>query len=49
MKFGVIPEALFVGAESLIRMNLGDTLDESLYRAADFFIPGNQTDYADAA
>ena len=37
MKFGVIPEALFVGAESLIRMNLGDTLDESLYRAADFF------------
>ena len=47
MKFGVIPEALFVGAESLIRMNLGDTLDESLYRAADLFIPGNQTDYAD--
>ena len=47
MKFGVIPEALFVGADSLIRMNLGDTLDESLYRAADFFIPGNQTDYAD--
>ena len=47
MKFGVIPEALFVGADSLIRMNLGDTLDESLYRAADFFIAGNQTDYAD--
>jgi hypothetical protein len=47
MKFGVIPEALFVGADSLIRMNLGDTLDESLYRAADFFISGNQTDYAD--
>jgi len=47
MKVGVIPEALFVGADSLIRMNLGDTLDESLYRAADFFISGNQTDYAD--
>ena len=40
MKFGIIPEALFVGADSLIRMNLGDTLDESLYRAADFFISG---------
>ena len=47
MKYGVIPEALFVGAEALIRMNMGDTLDEALYRASDIFIRGNQTDYAD--
>jgi len=47
IKYGVIPEALFVGAEALIRMNMGDTLDEALYRASDIFISGNQTDYAD--
>ena len=47
MKFGVIPEALFVSADSLIRMGMGDTLDESLLRAADYLIPGNQTRKAD--
>ena len=47
MKFGVIPEALFVSADSLIRMGMGDTLEESLLRAADYLIPGNQTRKAD--
>jgi len=47
MKFGVIPEAIFVAGESLIRMGMGDTLSESLLRASDYLLPGNQTKMAD--
>ena len=47
MKFGVIPEAIFVAGESLVRMGMGDTLDESLLRASDYLLPGNQTKMAD--
>ena len=47
VKFGVIPEAIFVAGESLVRMGLGDTLGESLLRATDYLLPGNQTRKAD--
>tara|TARA_R110002020_G_scaffold82374_2_gene203951 strand:+ start:103 stop:2391 length:2289 start_codon:yes stop_codon:yes gene_type:complete len=47
MKFGVIPEAIFVAGESLVRMGMGDTLSESLLRASDYLLPGNQTKMAD--
>ena len=47
LKFGIVPEALYVGADSLIRMGYGDTFKEAGLRAADFFIPGDQTQEAD--
>ena len=47
LKFGVIPEAIFVTGESLIRMGMGDTLNESLLRATDYLLPGNQSKTAD--
>ena len=47
LKFGVIPEAIFVAGESLVRMGMGDTLNESLLRATDYLRPGNQTKKAD--
>ena len=47
VKFGVIPEAIFVAGESLVRMGMGDTLNESLLRATDYLLPGNQTRKAD--
>ena len=43
MKFGVIPEALFVAGESLVRMGMGDNLDEAFLRATDYLRPGDQT------
>jgi len=47
LKFGIVPEALFVGADSLIRVGFGDTFKEAGLRAADFFIPDDQTRDAD--
>ena len=47
MKFGVIPEALFVAADSLVRVGMGDSLNESLLRASDYLLPGNQTKKAE--
>tara|TARA_X000001388_G_scaffold32626_1_gene23051 strand:+ start:33 stop:2342 length:2310 start_codon:yes stop_codon:yes gene_type:complete len=47
LKFGVIPEAIFVTGESLVRMGMGDTLNESLLRATDYLLPGNQSKTAD--
>ena len=47
MKFGIIPEALFVAGESLVRMGMGDTLDEALLRSIDWITPGDQTRKAD--
>tara|TARA_R100000655_G_scaffold9838_1_gene24222 strand:+ start:600 stop:2933 length:2334 start_codon:yes stop_codon:yes gene_type:complete len=47
LKFGVIPEAIFVAGESLVRMGMGDTLNESLLRATDYLLPGNQSKTAD--
>ena len=47
LKFGIVPEALFVGADTLVRMGYGDTFKEAGLRAADFFIPGDQMQEAD--
>jgi hypothetical protein len=47
LKFGILPEALYVGADSLIRMGYGDTFKEAGLRAVDFFIPGDQMQEAD--
>jgi len=47
LKFGIVPEALYVGADSLIRVGFGDTFKEAGLRAADFFIPGDQMQEAD--
>ena len=47
LKFGIVPEALYVGADSLIRMGFGDTFEEAGLRAVDFFIPGDQMQEAD--
>ena len=46
IKFGVIPEAMFVTGESLLRMGLGDTKEEAFYRASEYLLPGNQTEKA---
>ena len=29
-KFGIIPEAIFIGADTLIRAGMGDTFDEAV-------------------
>ena len=47
LKFGVIPEAIFVTGESLVRMGMGDTFNEAFLRATDYLRPGNQTKEAD--
>ena len=47
LKFGIVPEALFVGADSLIRVGLGDTFEEAGLRASDYLLPGDQTKEAD--
>jgi len=38
MRFGVIPEAMFIGAESLVRMGMGDTLSEASKQAVGFYL-----------
>jgi len=47
LKFGVIPEAIFVAGESLYRMGMGQRLDVSLLKAVDYLLPGNQGKLAD--
>jgi hypothetical protein len=47
LKFGVLPEALFVAGESVIRMGMGDSLPEAILRASEYLLPGNQTKLAD--
>ena len=47
MKFGVIPEALFVAADSAIRMGMGDNLNEAFLRASDYLRPGDQAKQAE--
>jgi hypothetical protein len=48
-KFGVVPEAIFVAGESLLRVGMGDTLDEAFLRATDYLRTGDQTLEADAS
>ena len=47
VKFGVLPEALFVAGESILRAGMGDTLPEAILRASEYLLPGNQTKIAD--
>ena len=45
-KYGIIPEALFVTGESLIRIGLGDNPKEALLQALEYLLPGDQTKIA---
>jgi len=47
MKYGIVPEALYVAADSLVRVGMGDSLNESLLRASEYLLPGNQTKKAE--
>ncbi|MEK9779786.1 MAG: hypothetical protein VW448_06525, partial [Gammaproteobacteria bacterium] len=47
IKFGVIPEALYVGADSLVRLGLGDSFKEAGLRASEYLLPGDQTKIAE--
>ncbi len=47
MKFGIIPEAMYVAADSLIRVGMGDTFAEAGLRASDYLLPGDQTKTAE--
>ena len=47
MKFGIIPEAMYVAADSLIRVGMGDTFKEAGLRASDYLLPGDQTKAAE--
>jgi len=38
-KYGIIPEAVLIGAETAIRTGLGDTFGEALLRASDYITP----------
>ena len=47
MKFGVIPEAMYVAADAAIRLTLGDKPTEALLRASEYLLPGDQTKRAE--
>ena len=49
MKFGVIPEAMFLAGESLLRVGMGDTLPEAFLRSIDYFVKGDKTAEAQAS
>ena len=46
-KFGVIPEAIFIGADTLLRTGMGDTLDEAFKRATDLYRTDKSYEQAD--
>ena len=47
MKFGVIPEALYVSAETALRLGMGDNLNEAFLRATEYLRFGDQTKQAE--
>ena len=47
MKFGIIPEAMYVAADSAIRLTMGDKPTEALLRASEYLLPGDQTKLAE--
>ena len=49
VKFGVVPEAIFVAGESLLRIGMGDTFEVDFKRATDYLRTGDQTLEADAS
>jgi hypothetical protein len=48
-KFGVLPEAIIIGADTLIRTGMGDTLNEAFLRASDFYRTDDAYEQADAS
>ena len=46
-KYGILPEAGFLGADYLVRTQLGDSPKEAFLRATDFYRPGDQTKEAE--
>jgi len=47
MKFGIIPEAMYVAADATIRLTMGDKPTEALLRASNYVLPGDQTKLAE--
>ncbi len=47
MKFGIIPEAMYVAADATIRLTMGDKPIEALLRASEYLLPGDQTKLAE--
>jgi len=47
MKFGILPEAMYVAADSTFRLAMGDSAIESLLRASEYLLPGDQTKLAE--
>ena len=48
-KFGVLPEAIIIGADTLIRTGMGDTLNEAFLRASDIYRTDDAYEQADAS
>jgi hypothetical protein len=48
-KFGVLPEMIIIGADTLIRTGMGDTLDEAFKRASDIYRTDKAYEQADAS
>jgi hypothetical protein len=48
-KFAIIPEMIIIGADTLIRTGMGDTLDEAFKRASDIYRTDEAYEQADAA
>ena len=49
VKYGVLPEAVFFTADSLLRVGMGDTFTEAGLRASDYILPDDQTKLADVS
>ena len=47
-KIGIIPEAIFIGADTLLRTGMGDTLDEAFKRATALYRTDGSYEQADA-
>ena len=47
VKFGILPEAMYVAADSTFRLAMGDSAIESLLRASEYLLPGDQTKLAE--
>ena len=48
-KFGVLPEMVIIGADTLIRTGMGDTLNEAFLRASDIYRTDEAYEQADAS
>jgi len=47
MKFGIIPEAMYVAADATVRLTMGDKPIEALLRGSEYLLPGDQTKLAE--